>query len=128
MHQPNMFVNTYLGYTMWDYEADAPFMWPEKQKYPTTEEIRHVLDRNPEGAAPKGNWGDLDFLRRVFDLNNKLNDTQCAAPWDRPRSSRTGARSSANTDAPKAAERKPARVTPEPLRNERREQEQAVAC
>ena len=78
MHQPNMFVNTYLGYTMWDYEADAPFMWPEKQKYPTTEEIRHVLDRNPEGAAPKGNWADLDFLREVFDLNSKLNDTQFA--------------------------------------------------
>ncbi len=78
MHQPNMFVNTYLGYTMWDYEADAPFMWPEKQKYPTTEEVRHVLDRNPEGAAPKGNWADLDFLRNVFDLNSKLNDTQFA--------------------------------------------------
>ncbi|MBS0332363.1 MAG: cytochrome c3 family protein, partial [Proteobacteria bacterium] len=30
MHQPNMFLNTYLGYTMWDYEADAPFMWPER--------------------------------------------------------------------------------------------------
>ena len=26
MHQPNMFVNSYLGYTMWDYESDAPFM------------------------------------------------------------------------------------------------------
>ena len=24
MHQPNMFVNSYLGYTMWDYESDAP--------------------------------------------------------------------------------------------------------
>ncbi len=78
MHQPNMFVNTYLGYTMWDYEADAPFMWPEKQKYPTTEEIRHVLDRNPEAAAPRGNWGDLDFLRTVFELNSKLKDTQFA--------------------------------------------------
>jgi hypothetical protein len=78
MHQPNMFVNTYLGYTMWDYESDAPFMWPEKQKYPTTEEIRHVLDRNPEAAAPRGNWGDLDFLRNVFDLNSKLKDTQFA--------------------------------------------------
>ena len=78
MHQPNMFVNTYLGYTMWDYEADAPFMWPERQKYPTTEEIRHVLDRNPEGAAPRGLWADLDFLRNVFDLNAKLKDTQFA--------------------------------------------------
>ena len=78
MHQPNMFVNTYLGYTMWDYEADAPFMWPERQKYPTAEEIRKVLDRNPEGAAPRGLWGDLDFLRNVFDLNAKLKDTQFA--------------------------------------------------
>ena len=23
MHQPNMFLNTFLGYTMWDYESDA---------------------------------------------------------------------------------------------------------
>ena len=30
MHQPNMFVNTYLGYTMWD--SDAPAMWPKQQK------------------------------------------------------------------------------------------------
>ncbi len=78
MHQPNMFVNTYLGYTMWDYEADAPFMWPEKQKYPTSEEIRKVLDRNPEGASPRGLWADLDFLRNVFSLNPKLKDTQFA--------------------------------------------------
>ena len=78
MHQPNMFVNTYLGYTMWDYEADAPSMWPEKQKYPGAEEIRKVLDRNPEGAAPRGKWGDLDFLREVFGLNKSLKDTQFA--------------------------------------------------
>jgi len=78
MHQPNMFVNTYLGYTMWDYEADAPFMWPERQKYPTSEEIRKVLNRNPEGAAPRGKWADLDFLRNVFSLNPKLRDTQFA--------------------------------------------------
>ncbi|MDZ4376306.1 MAG: hypothetical protein U1C74_33400 [Phenylobacterium sp.] len=78
MHQPNMFVNTYLGYTMWDYEADAPHMWPEKQKYPTSEEMRKVLDRNPEGAAPRGLWANLDFLRNVFGLNRKLKDTQFA--------------------------------------------------
>jgi hypothetical protein len=28
MHQPNIFLNSFLGYTMWDYEADAPSMWP----------------------------------------------------------------------------------------------------
>ena len=78
MHQPNIFLNSYLGYTMWDYESDAPFMWPSTQKYPTAEEVRAVLDRNPEGAAPKGNWADLDFLRNVYDLNPQLKDTQFA--------------------------------------------------
>ncbi len=78
MHQPNVFVNSYLGYTMWDYEADAPKMWPQQQKYPTAKEVREVEDRNPEGAAAKGNWGDIDFLRNVYDLNPELKDTQFA--------------------------------------------------
>jgi hypothetical protein len=78
MHQPNMFVNSYLGYTMWDYESDAPFMWPEEQQYPTEEERREVLERNPEGAAPRGKWADLEFLKEVSALNPKLKDTQFA--------------------------------------------------
>ncbi|TCM18111.1 LVIVD repeat-containing protein [Novosphingobium sp. PhB165] len=78
MHQPNIFLNSYLGYTMWDYEADAPMMWPEKQKYPTAAEVRAVNDRNPEGAAPRGKWGDIDFLRNLYDLNPELKDTQFA--------------------------------------------------
>ncbi|MDY7098772.1 MAG: hypothetical protein SXU28_11590 [Pseudomonadota bacterium] len=78
MHQPNIFLNSYLGYTMWDYESDAPHMWPEEQKYPTAEEVRKVIKRNPEGAAPRGKWADLDFLRNVYDLNEDLNDTQFA--------------------------------------------------
>ncbi|KLI64494.1 multiheme c-type cytochrome [Aurantiacibacter marinus] len=99
MHQPNIFLNSYLGYTMWDYESDAPFMWPGpenttprpagmsdeeyeefflRQRYPTAEQVREVLDRNPEGAAPRGLWGDMDFLRNVYDLNSELEDTQFA--------------------------------------------------
>jgi hypothetical protein len=78
MHQPNMFVNSYLGYTMWDYESDAPFMWPEEQQYPSEEERREVLERNPEGAAPRGKWADLEFLKEVSALNPKLKDTQFA--------------------------------------------------
>ncbi|MEE4289025.1 MAG: hypothetical protein V2J14_06620, partial [Erythrobacter sp.] len=78
MHQPNIFLNSYLGYTMWDYESDAPHMWPKEQKYPTAEEVRAVIDRNPEGAAPRGKWSDLDFLRNVYDLNPELSDTQFA--------------------------------------------------
>jgi hypothetical protein len=78
MHQPNVFLNSFLGYTMWDYEADAPAMWPAQQRYPTAEDVRHVLDRNPEGASPRGNWSDVDFLRNVYELNPGLRDTQFA--------------------------------------------------
>ncbi len=78
MHQPNVFLNSYLGYTMWDYESDAPKMWPEKQKYPTSAETREANDRNPEGAAVRGKWSDIDFLRNVYDLNPELKDTQFA--------------------------------------------------
>ena len=78
MHQPNIFLNSYLGYTMWDYESDAPKMWPERQKYPTAAEVRRIAERNPEGAAARGKWGDLDFLRNVYDLNPELKDTQFA--------------------------------------------------
>lgn len=78
MHQPNVFVNSYYGTTMWDYETDAPTMWPAKQKYPTAEEARKILARNPEEAATRGNWGDPEFLRNVASLNPKLTDTQFA--------------------------------------------------
>ncbi|MXO56178.1 hypothetical protein GRI36_04715 [Altererythrobacter gangjinensis] len=99
MHQPNIFLNSYLGYTMWDYESDAPLMWPGpdnktprppgmsdqeyedtylKQRYPNASEVLEVLARNPEGASPKGLWGDLDFLRNVYDLNSEATDTQFA--------------------------------------------------
>ena len=78
MHQPNIFLNSYLGYTMWDYESDAPKMWPQQQKYPTAKEVREVEDRNPEAASPRGKWGDIDFLRNVYDLNPELKDTQFA--------------------------------------------------
>jgi hypothetical protein len=78
MHQPNIFLNSFLGYTMWDYESDAPAMWPKEQKYPTAEEVRAINDRNPEAAAVRGKWGDVDFLRNVYDLNPTLKDTQFA--------------------------------------------------
>ncbi len=78
MHQPNVFVNTFYGYIMWDYESDAPHMWPEKQKYPTDKEAREILDRNPEGASVRGKWSDPEFLKDVSKLNAKLKDTQFA--------------------------------------------------
>ena len=78
MHQPNIFLNSMLGYTMWDYESDAAAMWPAQQKHPSDEEMRRILDRNPEEAAVRGKWGDLDFLREVARLNPTLKETQFA--------------------------------------------------
>lgn len=78
MHQPNVFVNSMLGYTMWDYESDAPAMWPEEQQYPSSAEMREILDRNPEEASIRGKWADVEFLQNVWDLNPSLNNTQFA--------------------------------------------------
>ncbi|HLX24102.1 MAG TPA: hypothetical protein VKR38_12195 [Usitatibacter sp.] len=78
MHQPNIFLNSYYGTIMWDYESDAPSMWPKQQKYPTAAEARKILDRNPEEAAIRGNWGDPEFSRNVASLNPQLKDTQFA--------------------------------------------------
>ncbi|MDP3674350.1 MAG: hypothetical protein Q8R44_04540 [Novosphingobium sp.] len=99
MHQPNIFLNTYLGYIMWDYESDASLMWsgPENrapkppemsdadykrvfktQFYPTASEAREALDRNPEAAVTHGLWRDVEFLRNVYDLNASAEATQFA--------------------------------------------------
>ena len=99
MHQPNIFLNSYLGYTMWDYESDAPRMWPgpenssprppgmsdadyqriyKQQRYPTAAEAHRVMERNPEGAATRGLWADVEFLRDVYDINEANKDTQFA--------------------------------------------------
>jgi hypothetical protein len=70
MHQPNIFVNSFYGYTMWDYESDAPAMWPKKQKYPTDAEIRAIQARNPEEAATRGNWSDPVPEERIEPESN----------------------------------------------------------
>ena len=78
MHQGNLFVNPYLGYTWWDQESDGEFMYPAKQKNPTPEELVRSIRDNPEAAAARGLWGDLDFLEKVSELNPKLTNTQFA--------------------------------------------------
>lgn len=78
MHQPNSFLNTYLGYTMWDYETDGEALWPAEQRYPTEREKRASLEHNPEGAATRGLWSDPEFLASVSELNPGLRHTQFA--------------------------------------------------
>ena len=78
MHQGNLFVNTYLGYTWWDQESDGEFMYPKVQHNPSEAEMAASLERNPEAAAARGLWGDPGFLERVAELNPKLKETQFA--------------------------------------------------
>jgi hypothetical protein len=78
-HQPNQFVNSYLGYTMWDYESDAELMWPDKQQYPEIKEMHSRLERNPEEAVIRGKWGDPQFSQDVWkNVNPQAKDTQFA--------------------------------------------------
>jgi hypothetical protein len=53
-------------------------MYPAKQKNPTPEELVKSVRDNPEAAAARGLWGDLDFLEKVSELNPKLTNTQFA--------------------------------------------------
>lgn len=78
MHQGNLFVNPYLGYTWWDQESDAEFMYPKEQKNPTDEDMVKSLRKNPEAAAARGLWGDVNFLEKTAELNPKLKNTQFA--------------------------------------------------
>jgi hypothetical protein len=78
MHQGNLFVNPYLGYTWWDQETDGEFMYPPEQHNPTDAELVRSTMENPEAAAARGLWGDKDFLDRVAELNPQLKHTQFA--------------------------------------------------
>lgn len=78
MHQPNMFVNTYLGYTMWDYESDAPLMWPEEQIVRRDRDLgrklreeEHVAARSYAGEAKPeaGTYGPWERMREILDRN-----------------------------------------------------------
>ena len=99
MHQGNLFVNPFQGYTWWDLESDAEFMYPHpknplaqdahfrgskpaesllKQKNPTEAELAASYRENPEAAAARGLWSDPDFLDKSAELNPKLKQTQFA--------------------------------------------------
>ncbi len=82
MHQPNSFVNTYVGYQMWDYETDGDLMWPKQQRYPTADaptpynnldsaSMFKSLVHNPEEAAIRGLWTDKEFLSKASELPTK---------------------------------------------------------
>jgi hypothetical protein len=78
MHQGNLFVNPFLGYTWWDQESDGAFMYPKTQHDPSEAEQVALHTRTPEAAAARGLWRDPAFVERVAELNPQLKETQFA--------------------------------------------------
>ena len=99
MHQGNLFVNPYLGYVWWDQETEGHLLYPHpknpladdpywrgkrtreqmtQQHDPTDDEYVRATRSNPEGAAARGLWGDLDFVEKVSELNSRMKQTQFA--------------------------------------------------
>jgi hypothetical protein len=80
IHPGTNMVATYFGYTWWDNESDGAAMYPPEQRHPSEDERYDVSQRNPEGAAARGMWSDVNFLSRTGSdqFNAKLKQTQFA--------------------------------------------------
>jgi hypothetical protein len=59
IHPGTNVLNSYLGFTWWDNETDAQFMYPRNQKYPSAQDQYDVSQHNPEATAARGLWSDL---------------------------------------------------------------------
>ena len=80
MHPGTNMMTTFYGYTWWDNETDGKAMYAPDAKEPSESQRAAVRDRNPEGAAQRGKWGDVDFLAQTGtpEFNQQLRHTQFA--------------------------------------------------
>ena len=85
MHPGTNVVNTFYGTTWWDLETDGEPMYPKEEKHLSAEQKRAISERNPEQSAFKGNWGDREFLKKIYKgdgnspaINDELKKTQFA--------------------------------------------------
>jgi hypothetical protein len=80
MHPGTNMVTTYYGYTWWENETDGKVMYAPDADDPDEAQRARVRERNPEGAAQRGLWGDVGFLSRTGtpEFNAQLQHTQFA--------------------------------------------------
>lgn len=78
IHPGTNMVASYLGYIWWDSETDGSHMYPAKQHDPTDAERIESWMKNPQDAAARGLWGNLDFLEKTGtpEFNAQLQNTQ----------------------------------------------------
>lgn len=78
MHPGTTVMNTYLGFMWWDEETDGEWIYPKKQKYPTSEEFTQAQMANPNESAARNLLSNPEFLANSRDLNKHLKHTQFA--------------------------------------------------
>lgn len=78
IHPGTNVMNSYIGYMWWDEETDGELMYPQRQKYPTSEELTQAQMSNPDETSAKGLWSDPTFLENLTDLNTQTRHTQFA--------------------------------------------------
>ncbi|MBV9088006.1 MAG: hypothetical protein JOY79_11010, partial [Acidobacteriaceae bacterium] len=80
MHPGTNMVTTYYGYTWWDNEVDGENMYPKEQRRPNAKFEHEVQERNPERAATRGLWSDVEFIKQLGtpEFNSKLKNTEFA--------------------------------------------------
>ena len=78
MHPGGNMLTSYYGMIWWDNETDGNLMYPTRQPDLTDEQLDSIQQRNPEGAAMRGLWGqDPGFLQKMWtDINPKAQRTQ----------------------------------------------------
>jgi hypothetical protein len=80
MHPGTNMVTTYYGYTWWENETDGRHMYPTEALDRSESARQRVRERNPEGSALRGLWGDVEFLSKIGtpEFNRQLQHTQFA--------------------------------------------------
>ena len=76
IHPGTNVMNSYIGYMWWDEETDSNLIYPQKQRYPTSEEMINSQFSNPNESAAKNLLSDPEFLANLTDLNDRTQNTQ----------------------------------------------------
>jgi hypothetical protein len=78
IHPGTNMVAGYYGATWWDNETDGELMYPKQELHRSAAEQDVIEQRNPEGSAKRGLWGDVAFLANTGgdELNRQLKHVQ----------------------------------------------------
>jgi hypothetical protein len=76
IHPGTTVMNSYIGYMWYDEETEARFIYPQRQKNPTAEELVLTMMSNPNEIAAREKLADPAFVANLVNLNPYLNKLQ----------------------------------------------------